>query len=220
MRATNFLIVIVLLILVSSSFSFGADNSINGRLDGIELISFKGNFDIVEDQILLEWQAHDVDEGSYHMQRSIDGSRFKTIAKISVDTSSTNVTYSFLDNNILVDGYYFYRLKAVSDATNQRYSDPIAFFVFRTPKEPEVELLTDFPNNQFSLDVTGAIGETIAVEMYNRKGQEVSDVSIDVQTSDTGHHVIFNTASLKDKHYIVRLAIGDTIHIEQVKLQS
>lgn len=190
------------------------------RIVQSNFVSFSGSFDLASDQISLDWKVNEISAGSYLIQRSIDGCRFTTLAEISIPKDSPSLSFSYKDDNILVDGYYFYRLKETGTHKKATYSKPISFLVKRVKEEPVVDLVADHANHIISLDIKGTTCDKLEMELYNCKGQIISGVKVDRVQTEEGYTLKFDCSILEGKHYIARLVIGETIHIEQIKLQS
>ena len=117
------------------------NNGLPMALLPVELLSFQAKAG--EQSIHLEWVvATEINFSGYELQRSIDQSQFGTIAWVPGKGTSSEQTYTHLDEDVVPESPYYYRLRMVDLDGKIEYSD-IRFATLANSQKLTVKV---FPN--------------------------------------------------------------------------
>lgn len=174
----------------------------NGVTLPIELVSFEGN--ARDYGIRLEWiTATEKNNDYFEVHRSRDGVNFELIGTVSgAGDSRSLIEYSFTDNSIFFDGY-FYRLKQ-TDFDGEFEFGPIIWVEIQN----ELSNFTIFPNpsdgKELNLEFDGFLNKMMSVTIYNELGQVVVAKDID---RNIRHQAIYFPERLDSGLYVVLLSV-------------
>jgi PKD repeat protein len=166
----------------------------------VELLSFTGT--AFESYNELEWTtASEVNNSGFYVQRSVNGRDFSNIGfQAGAGNCSTVKNYSFTDNNISSD-FYYYRLKQVDLDGTENLSGTIAvsrtagtpFDVTVSPNPFVNELNVDFSrpvSGAFSIRVLTTGGKQIVAENHVLKNSSGLTLNVDKNTIPSGIYFI------------------------------
>ncbi len=182
----------------------------------VELVSF--NASVLTDKITINWStATELNNFGFEVQRSIDNSDFFTIGFTDgYGTTTEPRDYFFNDNNV-VPGKYYYRLKQVDYDGIFEFSDIIeADFVGPT----EFKLNQNYPNpfnpsTVISYAIPGS--EFVTLKIYDMLGNEVSVLINEEQPAGT-YKIEFNSTSLSSGTYLYRIQAGSFVETRKMIL--
>lgn len=162
----------------------------------------------------ITWKNGSVEYDSIHVERGMTPSRFSHLATVSADEMS------FVDNSVILDKNYYYRIKAFISDTEYTYSYPQKI----KTEEPVVTALVDldydfivFPNptnaNVFVKSINNS-EEILNVSVYTLQGVKVIDIT------DCEEGVIeLKTDALKANTYLVEIKTA-TQNIKKVLVKK
>jgi hypothetical protein len=137
-------------------------------------VSFNGRQQ--EGKGVLDWAVQSEDLTDYYQVEKVDAQgEYKTLTVVNSTSQSEVRAFSYTDEN-LVDGDNFYRLKTiandgsmqVSDLVNIRYAKPEGYSVFPNPT-----------TDNFTIDLTDAVGKSVDIAIVTAFGKVVKEVKIE-----------------------------------------
>jgi peptidoglycan/xylan/chitin deacetylase (PgdA/CDA1 family) len=129
---------------------------------------------------ILDWAVQSEHLTDYYEVEKVDAQGdFKTLSVVNSTSQSEVRTFSYTDEN-LVDGDNFYRLKTIandgstqlSELVNIRYAKLDGYGIFPNPATDE-----------FTIDLTDAIGKNVDIAIVTTFGKVVKEVKMDEVTS-------------------------------------
>jgi peptidoglycan/xylan/chitin deacetylase (PgdA/CDA1 family) len=129
---------------------------------------------------ILDWAVQSEHLTDYYEVEKVDAQGdFKTLSVVNSTSQSEVRTFSYTDEN-LVDGDNFYRLKTIandgstqlSELVNIRYAKLDGYSIFPNPATDE-----------FTIDLTDAIGKNVDIAIVTTFGKVVKEVKMDEVTS-------------------------------------
>jgi predicted amidohydrolase YtcJ len=137
----------------------------------VNLLSFKAHYE--DNKVPLTWATVSEQNNShFDIERSLDGHKFETIGTVkSAANGSTQVNYSFIDNNLPSQNIFYYRLKQVDFDGKFTYSGVVS--IAKKNILPSVKV---FPNPADSEITFSGLLENAQIEVYNEIGQLVKTV--------------------------------------------
>ncbi|GJQ64062.1 MAG: hypothetical protein SCALA702_31150 [Melioribacteraceae bacterium] len=168
------------------------------------------------DKISLNWNDFSEYETGFVIERAITqgiGIMFREL-----DTVNSNIT-TYDDNDISATGFYYYRIKAISDVSHSAYSDSVMYDLKVGVEEVDLAELTftldqNFPN---PFNPVTNISFTIPVERNNKEasliiydmlGKEVEVLHQGELTSGK-HQIQFTPENLTSGIYFYNLVSGE-----------
>jgi len=153
----------------------------------VELVSFQAAR--VADYVSLNWQtASEINSDYFEIQKSLDGDKFESVAKIPSHHNSNALNdYKWQDYSTISSGMVYYRLNMVDyDGTNE-YSDIVSvmspfesFIIYPNPASSQLNILSEADFEFF--------------EVYNTSGRrikvDVRENQIDVSNLKPGVYLL------------------------------
>lgn len=134
--------------------------------------------------ILSQWTtANEVNNDGFELQKSMDGSKFNSIAWIEGHgTTSEKNTYSYLDSETST-GFHYYRLKQIDNDGRSSFSD-VKSVMIDSKKE-----YTIYPNpsSKGTLEISGLDDELVDVVIHDSNGRFLSSTKGSNGTVDVSH---------------------------------
>lgn len=156
--------------------------------------------------IELTWKKNSTNETGFSLERSLDNKSFRSIAIIG---SSNN---SFVDQNVVANGKYFYRVKAYNTNGGSSYSNVFEVeysatainliehsndvFVSPNPGNGQIQVtLKDFENHNCTIEIYSIAGNCVLNGNYTVPAENQS-ISLDIAKEPAG--IYFIKISAKD----------------------
>ena len=160
----------------------------------------------------LDWStASEVNSDYFFVERSVDGVQFDKIGQIkSRGTSNTENHYSFMDENPVMFGTVYYRLKQVDlngtmitlgDLSSNDYckKQDDGFYVFPNPANKETQIVFEHEGqSEYNLELFNALGQTVIPDLMETMDHSGATM-IKLQLGD-----------LQEGVYHLKLSIGNT----------
>ncbi len=185
----------------------------------VELVSFTGYWNQKADVNALNWiTATEINNDFFEVERSLDPSgSFQKIGEVKGNgTSSTVKEYDFSDENILLSGTYYYRLKQVDYNGDFDYSDVIAIDVSRIGKA-YVNILQNPVVTDISLELFTEDGAIAAFALYDINGRLVENVIQNSTRIQKGkNRMSVNAERLNQGQYILTVTVADERFIKKI----
>lgn len=157
----------------------------------IELIAFTGNLEVKV--VFLNWKtSREVNNSHFIIEKSHDGSNFKSIGKINSKgisgNSSGSLSYDYIDQD-LKHPLYYYRLKQVDLDGSAQYSKTISvkiyspeFKVYPNPNTGvfSIDVPTPEVNQKVDLQIVDAVGKLLHEYTYNVINDNITGAKIEV----------------------------------------
>lgn len=160
-------------------------NGDNGTTLPVELSSFTATF-TVQNYVTLNWVAEsETNLSGYYIYRSNENELATALCinnMIAAENTSHTTSYSYIDNEVIVNDTYYYWLQALEMDGTLSYHGPISITLTDQEDENQTEtptvtcLLQNYPN---PFNPTTCLvyylksPETVTFRMYNAKGQLV-----------------------------------------------
>ena len=170
--------------------------------------------------VYLKWTtANEKNNREFRLERSIDGSAYESIGKITgAGNKDTPTDYNYTDKN-LSTGEYRYRIRQVDYNGNYKY------FIFSNTVQigsPDTyNLEQNFPNPfnnttvfKFRLPVT----TSVKINVYDITGKEMKVLVNNNETEPGYHSVVFDGSSFASGIYFCRLTAGSFRQIRKMVL--
>ena len=152
----------------------------------VNFVSFTGK-QINNNKILLKWNTSlQVNNKHFEIERSYDGTNFKTAGIVNSDVSNV---YSFIDEN-KVEAIVFYRLKQVDLDGRFAYSDVILLRSTKN-KEKNIIIYPNPSNGYFTVNVSDGNHPEWILSLTNIYGQKLLEKKI--AANQNSENVKFNT---------------------------
>lgn len=190
----------------------------------VELSSFTAVL-MVDNVVRIMWITQsETDLRGYYVFRGESnnlGEAVKVSPLIEPNNSSSQSTYSYLDEEIVTQGTYYYWLESMNlDGTYDFYGPVSVTLNGGEPNAPEVEILTGllpvYPNPfNPTIHIPYKVDNDVNVEIkiYNTKGQLVRNWDQGIMQKGT-HKVIWNGKDNQDSNctsgvYLIKMQAGD-----------
>jgi hypothetical protein len=169
----------------------------------VELTSFTAY--VQKNSVTLNWStASELNNNGFEVQRSLLNSEFVTVGFVKgAGTSSLQKEYSFTDQNLSNDKY-FYRLKQIDFDGTFEYSDEVEVIVVSLDN---YSLVNNYPN---PFNPSTKIGyylkdrTDVKVSIMNSLGEEIAILTNEIQEQGF-HELEFNAADLSSGIYFYSL---------------
>jgi hypothetical protein len=148
----------------------------------VNLLNFSGQ--LLNDRVELNWQAtHQSSNGGFDIERSIDGTHFRTIGSVKLAQNALIANkYSFTDFEPAT-GNNFYRLKIYESSGAGKSSKVVLVkkllqqkIIVSNPFSNQVELRFDLPPSDLTISIRNAAGKLVHLE--ERKGTLPASITI------------------------------------------
>lgn len=199
-------------------------NDQTGQTLPVVLTSFTATL-LVQGQVRIDWitQSETGVMGFYVMRNTTSdlNSAFLVSPLVPATNTSSVAAYSFVDEEIPVNGVYYYWLQNLDLDGISSYFGPITILVNNGAETPaNVPMITSlrspFPN-PFNPDITIpfdlATPATVQIDIFNSKGQLVNSLVNEAKQADS-YRVVWNGKDDHDRKvssgtYIVRMKAGN-----------
>ena len=182
----------------------------------IVLASFSGYWDHVDDINVLNWvTSSEINNEYFEIQRTFEkGSSFVSLGRIEgAGTSTSERSYSFNDENIGLNGLYYYRLKQIDYDGGFDYSDIIVIDVNRF-KSATSQVYPNPAKDVINVDMNIAHDGEIKASLYDINGKKVR--SWPAQKRGPGSQLLsLDTRHLPDGTYLLSV-VGPGEKIDQI----
>jgi uncharacterized repeat protein (TIGR01451 family) len=167
--------------------------------------------------VQVEWQSlEEINTSYFEVERSTNGPGFATIGKVPAKNIGNGASYSLVDNTP-AKGPNYYRLKTIDIDGRTSYSPVVKINLDEKP----VIITTIYPNpaqQQFRLDVKGAIKDHVTIKILGGSGQPV--LIKDLGKLDTDSFTLpVNIHHLAAGIYILQVEIGQRIYRNRLVVQ-
>ncbi|MCX7835536.1 MAG: choice-of-anchor D domain-containing protein, partial [bacterium] len=166
-----------------------------------------------DSRVNLSWVTEsELNNAYFKIERRIVGGTWTEIARVNsrMNTSASRLTYSYMDNNVVNNTTYEYRISDVSlDGVISRYPRTVT----ATPRAEVIEdyAISNYPNPfnpetkiSFTLREAGAVKLTIT----NVMGQTVATL-LNGERMDRGtHNIVWNAGNLPSGIYLLRYEVN------------
>jgi peptidoglycan/xylan/chitin deacetylase (PgdA/CDA1 family) len=151
---------------------------------------------------VLDWAVQSEDLTDYYQVEKVDEKGdYKTLTVVNSTSQSEVRTFSYTDET-LVDGDNFYRLKTiandgstqVSDLVNIRYAKLDSYGIFPNPA-----------TDDFTIDLTDAIGKNVDIAIVTAFGKVIKEVKIE-EVSSKSHQM--NLDDVEAGQYFINIKVA------------
>ncbi len=168
----------------------------------VELTSFRA--DVNEGTVTLSWvTATETNNSGFEVQRR-SGSEYETLAFVQGNGTSTQPhTYSYVDNKVTSQKYY-YRLRQIDFDGTSEYSEVVEADV-KVPME--YNLAQNYPNPfnpSTKINFSLAVDSRVTLKIFDVLGQEVATL-LNEQIAASRQEVTFDASKLNSGVYFYRL---------------
>ena len=159
--------------------SIGFDNSFS--VLPVSLLNFSGQYDAVHNSSMLKWTtSSEVRSAHFILERSIDGSNFKSVATVAATGASSIINnYQYNDDvsSITADKFY-YRLKQVDLDGQFKYSQIVVL------NRKDISIAKVWPNpgkGNFVVDLGTLPSAPVTINVYSGNGSLVASSKFGTQ---------------------------------------
>ena len=169
--------------------------------------------------VKLNWKTSvETDNHGFDIERSSDKLTWSKLGFVqAAGNSNTAKSYSFSDNNISVNGKYYYRLKQINLNGKTEYFGAVECNVIVADR---CYLYQNYPNPfnpstviKYEVPETGVV----TLKVFNAIGKEVATLVNEVKQGGI-YDVTFNAGNLASGIYFYRLQAGSFISIKKITL--
>ena len=188
-----------------------------GGATPVELTSFSAS--LVKGAVNLSWKtATEVNNMGFNVERSANKSDWTNLAFVKGNgTSTSTITYSYVDKSVNQTGNYYYRLKQIDNDGSYKYSSiveadinsPSAFTLnqnYPNPFNPSTIISYSLPQ-----------ASNVKLIVYNAIGQPVRVLENGFKNSGT-YNVTFNASELSSGIYFCKIEAGQFSSIRKMML--
>ena len=179
----------------------------------LSIISFSGTLN--QGVPLLKWTVADNETGDhFELQKSSDGTRFSTVAAISVTDKEGLESYAYNDQKIF-GGSTYYRLKMVNKTYSVAYSRIIVLKNLIGKNGGKITILENPVGSALTFNYNASQTEIKTVDLYNVLGVKVYSAKVNVET---GVNSISLTLGNKVTKGIYVMELSDNNEISTAKI--
>lgn len=177
-----------------------------------ELLNFTGR--LVNNELAeLKWEtANEKNVSHFEIERSYDKMNFKKIGQTDAKgNSNLNTSYLFNDEHIM-EGANYYRLKAVDEDGKYTYSNTILIQAELTNSS----VLAIYPNPSFgilNIDISMLKQEKAMLQIIDMTGRAVVSKPIELSKGFSSHTL--STESLANGQYMIRIALNNEVFVRK-----
>jgi hypothetical protein len=188
-----------------------------GGITPVELTSFSAS--VVKGAVNLSWKtATEVNNMGFNVERSANKSDWTKLAFVQGNqTSTSTISYSYVDKSVNQTGNYYYRLKQIDNDGSYKYSSIIEADV----NSPSVFALNQNYPNPFNpstiISYTLPKASNVKLLVYNAIGQPVRVLENGFKNSGT-YNVTFNASELSSGIYFCKIEAGQFSSIRKMML--
>lgn len=165
----------------------------------IELSSFTGEHNSKKRQNELTWVTkNELDNDYFELEKSTDGNNWSVLGSIDgLGTSTTDVSYGFIDEEIINDKTSYYRLIQVDFNGDKKVSNPISIInesksrIFFYPNPSEDNLFFTIPENE-----TVQLIQIVSVDgkmVHQCSSDELITNSLQINQLEQGSYILITT---------------------------
>jgi hypothetical protein len=188
--------------------------ALEGNIVPVEFVTF--NASLIESGIQLNWQtASELNNRGFEVQRSLDGNNFFDIGFVKGAGTTTEINnYSFIDNELMEETLFHYRLKQIdfdgtsnfSDIISVLYNIPNTFSLeqnYPNPFNPATKIKYAVPLADSPL-LGGAGGGFVTLKVYDVLGNIVATL-VNEHKPAGNYELDFDGGNLPSGIYLYRL---------------
>jgi hypothetical protein len=170
-------------------------------------------------KVTLRWSASsEINNRGFDVQRSDDGSTWKSIGYVAGAGNSTITTnYSYVDDNLEARKYY-YRLNQTDIDGRSKYSVIVSAVI---GSKGEYALGQNYPNpftNETTIQYTIARPEQVNISLFDMSGRTIK-VLVNASKEAGTYAISFHTATLTRGIYYYRIQAGDFTDVKKLTIQ-
>lgn len=188
----------------------------DGGFIPVELVSFSAI--VSGDDIELSWiTATETNNSHFEIQRRIDGAGFERIGTVAGNGTTTEIHYYTFEDNNLISGKYYYRLKQIDFRGTFEFSNIIEANIISPDK---FELSQNYPNPfnpSTTIKYSVPVSEFVTLKVYDVLGNQVAAL-VNEQNAAGSYEVEFNAAELSSGTYFYKLQAGNKVETRKMML--
>jgi hypothetical protein len=174
----------------------------------VELINFQGNLN-KSNRVSLEWKvANNETIGQFEIQRSYDGSEFKTIGVVFTSEKRGSEEYLFYETISSFDKAR-YRLKMIDQNDNVTYSK-ILVFQSKAATNSNIRIIGNPVTDKLTFNYSSSATQAIDVKIYDMTGRII--MSNKINSLEGSNIISFPLAlNFKPNMYVLEVSNGSAI---------
>lgn len=183
----------------------------------VELTSFSAS--VVKGAVNLSWKtATEINNRGFNVERSANKSDWTKLAFVPGNqTSTSTISYSYVDKSVNQSGNYYYRLKQIDNNGSFKYSSIVEVDV----NSPSVFALNQNYPNPFnpSTIISYSLPQASNVKLivYNAIGQPVRVLENEFKNAGA-YNITFNASELSSGIYFCKIEAGQFSQIRKMML--
>lgn len=150
----------------------------------------------------------EINNQGFNVERSTDGMNFTNIGWVEGhDNSTVQNNYSLLDENVVPNTLYYYRLNQVDNNGNHTLSQIVSAMVTGATS---FYISDPIPNPAYAnstIHISSGVSQTVNVRLVNMIGQVLTERSINVESGNSD--ISFNVQNLATGTYSAVLTVGE-----------
>jgi Leucine rich repeat/Secretion system C-terminal sorting domain len=183
----------------------------------VTLVDFKATL-LKENRVLLNWQtATEKNTAYFEVQRSIDGIRFKSVAKVAATGNSTTVqSYQYADDLTSLEKIppvVFYRL----NIRDKDGADDLSNVITVKPQQQTAVSLKAGPNpveNILHVTYTSNADQMLTLRVLNIAGKVIITKQVRAVQGVNNYELLFNNVAKGE--YLLQIAGSESLHAVKV----
>jgi len=161
-----------------------------------------------QEDIQLSWSSDEENEGSFQLERSVDGQYYEAIQTVNVsDKSKSTANYSYLDH--ASNQAFFYRIKQIDLNGKER----VGKAVFVEDLKPQITVSPNPASGFVTLNLHYEPNEIVTVTIHNLTGRQIMKQTGQKQTFN------FDISGLPKGLYVVKMSDKNSVQTRQIVVQ-
>ncbi len=168
-----------------------------------------------QDAISLKWETvSEINNKGFELERSTNNNTFQTIGWIeSKDTSSSQNSYQFLNDEVEKGITYYYRLKQIDLDNTFNYSNIVSTLI--PNKTPRLDIFPNPTTNLLNVHLKGSFSSDIEIYLMSTNGQLIDKRIIEANSEEI---IEFNMSNLSNGIYFIRTSNNQLSEYQKVVL--
>jgi len=189
----------------------------------LQLSSFSGRYNDKSESTFLQWSTQsELNTEKFEVERRNANSteEFYKIGEIEAAGNSFETEeYEFVDQNILDEGIYFYRLRMLS-IDDIEYSNVISVKSSKLDLPHDITIYPNPTRDEIFIDINSNSDNTIDIELFTMDGKEVNSLNRKRLQVSAGEQINLNLENLVSGMYLVKIKVNNEVYYKRLSLKK